>query len=329
MLGSRSASSLDQSFNNIAPKSNHAQKLNGRDPAPSADDFASQMMQEDGAKMQVVIDEKRSYKSGINHAQSLSKARKSSAMKGRSMTDDKEENAILDLPEESTTPGSGGNDTSGGEGAESAESGGSVPFLDFVENGSGPGESAAVGLPPNFTMEEYDQYCNAEDNERRKRICPWNVESNITSDEDNAKEKPLDMDNLFEEAERMSVDKIIAGQIHLIAMQNRKIMIETIKRAIFPAPEFVEETEPLVGVKLLNITRRIFTKICPPNVVSNKFLTMVFNGFKLLHDITTPARTPFISDFEYEMLEPILETCLSESKPANYIQNQCKEDVRL
>ena len=208
-----------------------------------------------------------------------------------------------------------------------------VPFLDFVEsdgNGTGNGTSGGgggeeVGLPRNFTMEEYDMYCNTEENERRKRVCPWNVGMNATWGDDDEKDPPLDFNNLFESLDRTNPDKVVAGEIHHIAAQNRKLMIDTIKAAIWPYTP--TETEPFNGFRLLNTTRTIFGKICPPHVVPSRFLNMVIDGFKRLHDQTTPGRLAFLSDLEYESISVILDQCFSNSKPSNYIQNDCKEDV--
>ena len=208
-----------------------------------------------------------------------------------------------------------------------------IPFLDFNDaggsNDSVGGPDVFVGLSQNFTMEEYELYCGVEDNERRKRICPWTVGMNGTEqdDNDNEKDPPLDLNNLFEPSERASADKVVAAEVHQIAAHNRKLMIETIKGAIWGNE--ADDAQPVNGFKLLNMTKRIFAKICPVNVVSPKFLNMVYTAFKRLHDITTPGRQAFLSDFEHEMIDSVLDTCFANSKPANYIQNDCKEDVSV
>jgi hypothetical protein len=205
-----------------------------------------------------------------------------------------------------------------------------VPYMDFPgtppPGGDGGPGGAGTSSGPNITITaaNYDAICQVGENELRKKRCEVNVDTKLI-DETTVFPPQLDRESGIPIQDNRMTDAVQTSFVYTIAQQNRKLTIQTITEAIFPST--TTDTEPINGFKLLNTTKDIFGKLCPANVIRPQFLDMIVKAFKKIHDLTTPDRTPFITDIEYGWIDEILQGCLAGSSPANYFQDECREEV--
>ena len=112
-----------------------------------------------------------------------------------------------------------------------------------------------------------------------------------------------------------------------VDLQNRKLLQYFVSNAIQAASNLTGHEQN--GIKILEKTVDIFKNLCPGKYFPAHFIDNALQLFKKLFYLTSPGRTDFLSQNDFDWILRILDNCQGQLRqPIRFFLDVCSEEVK-
>ena len=113
-----------------------------------------------------------------------------------------------------------------------------------------------------------------------------------------------------------------------IRYQNYILQLKAHKYAVFGPAEDVELAQPVNSFVVLNLTMKVFKKLCPMSVIPGDYSNYMHMLFKMLHMYNTPTRTEYLTQEETTWLTKLLTECEEQVQPQSFrLNGDCGDNI--